>query len=135
MLKPDEIPLQECGSGVEVKAGHFSTRDPLEEMLVVQALWTHTRLARLSSIANQQTTPNHIKVVHDACDRAGNTLRRQMLALAEYRRPPRTDAFMAIKQANVAQQQVVQNVENRKPKNDEASNEKGLIAITPSSLR
>jgi hypothetical protein len=106
-LKAMHTPLTGCGGyrhqlsqvfGTELQEGAFkhvsdtllrmNTRDPLEEMLVVQALWTHTRLARLSSIANQQTNPNHLKVVNDACDRAANTFRRQMLALAEYRRPP-----------------------------------------------
>src|SRR5437660_786635 len=57
----------------------MKTRDPLEEMLVVQALWSHTRLARLSAIANQQTQTNNVKVVNDACDPASNTFRRQML--------------------------------------------------------
>jgi hypothetical protein len=100
-------------------------RDAIEQMLVMQALWTHTRLGRLSILANQQTGTNNLKVVNEAADRAANTFRRQMLALAEYREPRKGDTFMAIKQANMAQQQVVQNGENRKSDLPGGSNEKG----------
>jgi hypothetical protein len=112
----------------------MSARDPLEEMLIAQTIWTHTRLGKLSAIANDQTHSNHVRVVNDACDRASNTFRRQMLALAEYRRPPRTDSFTAIKQLNQAQQQVVQNVENQNSKLGHASNEKGLPTIDAAAL-
>ena len=58
-------------------------RDAIEEMLVVQMAWTHARLARLSAIAHNQEQRGNVQVVHDACDRAANTFRRQMLTLAE----------------------------------------------------
>ena len=86
-----------------------------EEMLVIQAAWTHARLARLSSIAHSQENRENLQAVHEACDRAANTFRRQMLALAEYRRPAQANSFVAIRQANVASQQVVQNVEPQAP--------------------
>jgi hypothetical protein len=98
-------------------------RDAIEEMLVVQMAWTHARLAKLSAIANNQEQRRNMQAVHDACDHAANTFRRQMLTLAEYRRPALPGNFMAIKQANIAHQQVVQNVEN--PQNEIASNEQG----------
>jgi hypothetical protein len=97
-------------------------RDALEEMLVVQMAWTHARLSRLSAIASDQERRANVQVVHDACDRAANTFRRQMLTLAEYRRPAPAGSFVAIKQANLANQQVVQNVECP---NRIASNEQG----------
>ncbi len=105
-------------------------RDAVEEMMLVQLAWLHARIAKLSVLAMDQSQTNNVRVVNDACDRAANTFRRMMLALAEYRRPPQTAGFVAIKQANVANQQVVQNVENqtvaspdfRKPV---ASNEQG----------
>src|SRR5665213_1911314 len=53
----------------------MNTRDPFEEMLVIQALWSHARLARLHGIANQQTNPDHLQIVHAACDGAANTAR------------------------------------------------------------
>jgi hypothetical protein len=113
----------------------MNTRDPFEEMLVMQALWSHTRLGRLNNIANQQTQPNHLQIVNDACDGAANTFRRQMLALAEYRQPRKTgDSFTAIKQANFAQQQVVQNGENGKLPEQKPSNEQGSESAAPKAL-
>lgn len=84
-------------------------RDPMEDMLVQQALWTHARVAKLTILAKDQTQLYEIRILHEACNKASNTYRRLMLALAEKRRPKRSDAFVAIKQANLAQQQVVQN--------------------------
>jgi hypothetical protein len=73
----------------------------------------------------------NVRVINEACDRAANTFRRQMLALAEYRRPPRSDQFVAIRQANLANQQVVQNVESQKSQTGNASNEQGLPPVAP----
>jgi|SRR5665213_4849 len=113
----------------------MNTRDPFEEMLVIQALWSHARLARLHGIANQQTNPDHLQIVHAACDGAANTFRRQMLALAEYRQPRKSgDSFTAIKQANFAQQQVVQNGENGKLPKPKPSNEQGSKPAAPKAL-
>lgn len=106
-------------------------RDAVEEMLVLQMLWTHARLAKLSAIANEQVQRANVRLVHDACDRAANTFRRQMAALSEYRRPPRGDAFIAIKQANLAAQQVVQNVELTNSSTANTSNEQGWAAELP----
>lgn len=105
-------------------------RDAVEEMLLLQMAWQHARLGRLSSIAGQQENRENLRVVNDACDRAANTFRRQVLALAEYRRPPRADAFFAIKQANLANQQVVQHVENQISNGGNATNEQGSIKHT-----
>ena len=102
-------------------------RDPLEELLIVQCLWTHARVAHLTNLASRQTTAEGSKRLNDSACKASNTLRRHMLALAEYRRPPRAgDTFTAIKQANIAQQQVVQNVESGGSKIENATNEKGM---------
>jgi hypothetical protein len=49
-------------------------------------------------------------VINEACGRAANTYRRLMLAIAEYRRPAGAEAPVAIRQASIAKQQVVQNV-------------------------
>lgn len=99
-------------------------RDPLEEMLVEQCIWAHGRVRHLSALANQQTDLDAVRQVNDSADKASNTFRRLMLALREYRQPPRPgDQFTAIKQANIANQQVVQNLE---PEKQNASNEKGF---------
>jgi hypothetical protein len=76
-------------------------------------------------MANNQERRANVQVVHDACDRAANTFRRQMLTLAEYRRPAQPGSFLAIRQANVANQQVVQNVESPNLQNANTSNEQG----------
>lgn len=84
-------------------------RDPLEEMLIVQALWTHGRLAQLHRLATAPQTLDGGRTLHEAIDRAANTFRRQMLALAEYRNPRRGDSITLVKaeQANLAHQQIV----------------------------
>ena len=64
--------------------------------------------------------------INDSADKASNTFRRLMLALAEYRRPPRAgDTFSAIQQANIAGQQVVQNCKSEKSKSENPTNEQG----------
>jgi hypothetical protein len=107
-------------------------RDAVEEMLLVQMVWTHARLGNLTVLANQQTTASNVRIVHDACDKAANTFRRMMLALADYRRPPQVAGFVAVRQANIANQQVVQNVENQNQNSDFrkplTSNEQGSAA-------
>jgi len=105
-------------------------RNPLEEMLVVQMALTHARVTRLSVIAMDQERTKNVQVVNDACDRAANTFRRQMLALAEYRRPPRPKIFAPIRQANVAQLQQVQNGENRNLQHENIANELGCVSPT-----
>jgi hypothetical protein len=101
-------------------------RDAIEEMLVIQMAWTHARLAKLSMIAaNNQPTDRALRVVHDAADRCANTFRRQMLALADYRRPARTEAFTVVKQLNAAQHQVVANGQDSNFRKPIVSNEQG----------
>ena len=98
-------------------------RDPMEELLAVQALMTHIRVLNLTVRAGNATSLPVIESFNEYADRASNTFRRLMLALHEYRKPPRTpDSFTAIKQANIAQQQVVQ---NGKSQNETATNEQG----------
>lgn len=100
--------------------------DPIEELLAAEAMWTHARLGHLTSMAGAETNIERLRVLHELCDRASNTLRRLALALAEYRRPRRPgtsgDAFIAIRQANVAAQQIVQ---NGRTEGENASNEQG----------
>jgi hypothetical protein len=108
----------------------FSPRDPVEELLLSQMIQTHARLMYLNAFAQQQKHIKWAAMMHEAADRAANTFRRQMLALAEYRRPPRPKSFTAIGQANIAQQQIVQNGgvgagQNGNSENETATNEKG----------
>jgi hypothetical protein len=89
-------------------------RDPFEAMIVTQALWTHARLAHLNLLACQQQHVDHLKVINDACDKASNTYRRQMLGLAEYRRASRSS-----KANDLIVQITTGNIEN-------ATNEQGI---------
>ncbi len=90
----------------------MAPRDAAEEMLIAQMLFAHARAMRLTAMANNRSDLKSVRVLHEYADRASNTYRRLMLALAEYRRPPRAGGtFTAIKQANIAGQQVIQNHE------------------------
>lgn len=103
----------------------FRPRDPFEEMLIIQAIVTHARALHLNHLATRQERPVTLRTVNEYADRASNTFRRLMLALAEYRRPPRPAAsFTAIGQANLAHQQVV--VNNEKQQVEKPTNELGF---------
>ena len=92
----------------------MAPRDAAEEMLVAQLLFAHARVLRLTEMTQHATTVEMIRVIHEYADRASNTYRRLMLALAEYRRPFRTgDTIAVVQQANITNQQVVHAHENR----------------------
>jgi hypothetical protein len=100
-------------------------RDAIEEMLVVQMAWLHARIAKLSALAVDQRESNNARVVNDACDRAANTFRRMMLSLADYRRPAQPGSFVAIRHANVANQQVIANAQEPISQHKLSSNGQG----------
>jgi hypothetical protein len=83
-------------------------QDAIEQMMVEQMLWMHGRLAYLNYYAALQTRNKPMQVLHTAADRLANTLRRHMVAFADYRNPGRK-RFTAVRQANIAQQQIVSN--------------------------
>ncbi len=116
---------QSAHTYVEDLIRRMDPRDPMEEMLVAQALMAHARVLHLTKIANRQTCLDSVRIVNEHADKASNTFRRLMLALHEYRKPPRGgDSFTAIRQANIAGQQVVM---NGKPESTEnATNEQGF---------
>ena len=92
----------------------MAPRDAVEEMLVAQLLFAHARVLRLTELTGDATTLEMMRVIHEYADRASNTYRRLMLALAEYRRPFRAgDTIAVVQQANIANQQVVHTHENR----------------------
>jgi hypothetical protein len=84
-------------------------RDAIEEMLVEQLAVTHARVVKLSGQAVIQKSETWYRTLSETCDRAANTFRRLTLAFREYREPRRT-TVMAIQQANLANQQVVQQI-------------------------
>jgi hypothetical protein len=91
-------------------AWRMKPRDPLEKLTLEQLMLHHARVLRLSIQACEQSDPERIKLLHEACDGASGAYRRLMTAFNENRRPPRQPAAIAIDQANVANQQIVQNV-------------------------
>jgi hypothetical protein len=81
-------------------------RDAVERLMVDQILWLHARFAQLSVMSARQTELEGARAIHGACDRLADTLRRHMAALVSYRYPKRKK-FLAVKQANFANQQIV----------------------------
>src|SRR5688572_613171 len=60
--------------------------DGVEEMLLIQMAMVHQRIGNLSLQAAEQVRTKNVAVINQAIDGACNVFRRQMLALAEYRR-------------------------------------------------
>jgi hypothetical protein len=84
----------------------LSPRDAVEKIFVDQILWLHARLAHLNYYSTLQTQLKPMQVMHAACDRLADAMRRHLMAFAEYRQPERR-RFTAVRQANIAQQQIV----------------------------
>jgi hypothetical protein len=85
-------------------------KDALERLALAQALMAHGRVACLTKLAATKTDVPSIIAINEACDRATATFVRLMRAINEYRQPPRPGTTVSIGQANLAQQQVVQNI-------------------------
>ena len=107
-LQEDEILVAAHNSFAEF-VHLMRPRDPLEKVTLEQLMLHHARVVRLSQQACRQTDPEPAKLFHEACDGASGSFRRLVSAFNENRRP-RQKAAIAIDQANVANQQVVQNV-------------------------
>lgn len=113
-------------------------RDPIERMLVTQLLWTHARIAYLSWQASCLKHADYIAVLNHAVDGAMNAFRRHTAALAEYRRPAKqTGQITSIRQANIAQNQIVQQqVAPKKLTNEQGLNHasKAIVQADPKRL-
>jgi hypothetical protein len=83
-------------------------QDAIEQLMSEQILWLHARFAHLSYYASLQTKNPPMQIMHNAADRLANTLRRHLMAFADYRNPGRK-RFTAVRQANIAHQQIVNN--------------------------
>ena len=114
--------LQETAVG---GAANFTVRmgakDPLESLAATQALLAHARVTHLSNLLVQQTEAAALAVISEAAERAAGTFARLMRAIAEYRRPTSSSATVSIGQANLARQQVIQNIQKQElqEKNDD----------------
>jgi hypothetical protein len=80
--------------------------DPAERMLAVQMIATFTRSMFLTRNANLQKHPRWFALYSAECHRAMTLFRHQMQFFTDLRRPRRT-TFNAIRQANIAAQQIV----------------------------
>jgi len=120
------IDLAETSDGfVEHVFNSMGPRDPAEEMLISQPIIAHTRAMQLADLAMSRTDIDQIRIINEYADKAANTYRRLMLALDEYRRPRRGgDNYTQIQQANIANQQIVDNREISNEKN--TTNEQGF---------
>jgi hypothetical protein len=94
-------------------------RDAAEEMLIVQMAMVHQRIGNLSLQASEQVRTKNVAVINQAVDGACNVFRRQMLALAEYRRASTKPAAAGTENS-------------RGEKND--GNEQGSTAAAPAAL-
>jgi hypothetical protein len=97
-------------------------KDALERLAHTQILMAHARTAWLTKLATRQTDMKALAVILEACDRASSTFVKLMRATAEYRQPKTPPTTVSIGQANVAHQQLVQNIQGKEGKrieNDE----------------
>lgn len=97
-------------------------RDALERLALSQMLLVHGRVAWLSKLLPAQADAASLGIISEACERALGSFLRLMRAFREYREPKNSSTTVSIGQANVAGQQVVQNLmkeERRGKENDE----------------
>jgi hypothetical protein len=93
--------------------------DPLEGLALTQALVAHANAMWLAKLAAAQTNPHSLCAISEASGRASNTFARLMTAIQKYRRPAPSSTTVSIAQANVAGQQVVQNILKHEDRNDD----------------
>ncbi len=86
-------------------------KDALERLALTMVLMTHGRVAWLTTLATSQTDVPSIVAINEACDRASGAFVRLTRAIGEYRQPTNPGTAISIGQANLAQQQVVQNIQ------------------------
>jgi hypothetical protein len=96
-------------------------RDALERLALSQMLLVHGRVAWLSKLLPAQSDAASLGIISEACERTLGSFIRLMRAIREHREPKNSSTTVSIGQANVAGQQVVQNLmkEERREKNDE----------------
>jgi hypothetical protein len=90
-------------------------KDGLERLALTQLVLAEGRAAWLTKLATMQTNAKSLNAVLAACERATGTYVRLMRALSDYRQPMK-GANISIGQANVAGQQLVQNIQNQRLK-------------------
>ena len=105
--------LEAAGLGAISFQEHMQSKDGLERLAISQLLVTHGRVMWLSKLLTEQTNTKAIATISASIDSALSTFVRLMRALDEYRRPRGPNTSVSIGQANVASNQVVQNIQNQ----------------------
>jgi hypothetical protein len=88
-------------------------KDPLERIALTQALLAHSRATWLTKLATTQSDMLAVRIACEAADRSSCTFARLLRAIGEYRQPSNASPTVSIGQANVAHQQVVQNIQQQ----------------------
>jgi hypothetical protein len=120
-MLPSGQPLEAAALGAVSFQEQMRPNDGLERLALTQALAAHARAAWLTQRLTAQTNPKSLGIISEACERAAGTFVRLMRAIAEYRQPRTSGATVAIGQANLAHQQVVQTIQKQElqGKNDD----------------
>ena len=105
--------LEAAGLGAISFQEHMQSKDGLERLAISRLLVTHGRVMWLSKLLTEQTSTKAITAISASIDSALSTFVRLMRAIDEYRRPRGPNTSVSIQQANVASNQLVQNIENQ----------------------
>ena len=105
--------LEAAGLGAISFQEHMQSKDGLERLAISQLLVTHGRVMWLSKLLTEQTKTKAIATLSASIDSALSTFARLIRALDEYRRPRGANTTVSIGQANVAGNQLVQNIQNQ----------------------
>jgi hypothetical protein len=87
--------------------------DPQEEIISAQIVLCEARLAHLQHFALRQTTLRNIRAFHEMCNNTITALARLVKSLDNHRRPRRRSYF-SVRNANIAQRQVVKSIRRRR---------------------
>jgi hypothetical protein len=87
--------------------------DPVEEILAARLVAADARRAYLDHFALIQKTFRNIRGFQEMCNRADFAMAKLVRTLAEYRSPDRRQ-FISVKNANIAQKQIVKTMGGRK---------------------
>jgi hypothetical protein len=107
--------LEAAGLGAISFQEHMEASDGLERLAISQILVTNARVMWLSKLLTEQTNTKTLATISAAIDGGVSTFTRLMRTLDEYHRPRIANTTVSIGQANVAGNQLVQNIQNQEP--------------------
>ncbi len=117
-LPPQGVAKGTAGEFLDGFIAELEPRSPIERMLAVQMAWQHGRIACLVRIAGREGDLDRLHRLNLGIDAAMNTFRRQATAWQQLR-APRQAQFLASRQVNIANQQVVNNALDTDPETGE----------------